>query len=272
MMKGLLVVCAAVVLAGTAGAGTISISISQAARIQDDNLIVDVKVGNSGDEAALSVTPVLRFGDKEVRGKGKASLEPKTSFDETLTLPVGSLGEGRWPYRLAVDYTDQNQYPFQALQTQAAITGNPAPAKVAVPAITSQDISGSGTLTVTVKNLTPDQRTAKLSVLVPDGLEATSPVREVALDGWKEESVSIPITNRSALVGSRYPVFVTAEYDDGAVHQAAVAQSVVAVVGSNTFFDRNARIMRNGAIALVVGWLLLTVWKMVRRGGDTRPA
>src|SRR5262245_17864411 len=177
MMKCLLVVCAAVALAGTAAAGTISITISQAARIQDDNLIVDVKVGNSGDEAALSVTPVLRFGDKEVRGKGKPSLEPKSSFDETLTLPVGSLGEGRWPYRLAVDYTDQNQYPFQALQTQAAVIGNPPPAKVAVPAINSQEISGSGTLTVTVKNLTPEQRTAKISVLAPDGLEASGPVR-----------------------------------------------------------------------------------------------
>src|SRR5262245_523842 len=265
MMKGLLVVCTAVALAGTAAAGTISITISQAARIQGDDLIVDVKVGNGGDEAALSVTPVLRFGDKEVRGKGKASLEPKTSFDETLTLPVGSLGEGRWPYRLAVDYTDQNQYPFQALQTQAAITGNPPPSKVAVPAITSQEISGTGTLTVTVKNLTPDQRTAKISVLVPEGLEATSPVREVTLDGWKEESVSVPITNRAALGGSRYPVFVTAEYDDGGVHQAAVAQSVVSVVGANSFLDRNARLLRTGAIALVAAWLLGTLIVYFRR-------
>src|SRR4029453_6278421 len=120
MMKCLLVVCAAVALAGTAAAGTISITISQAARIQGENLIVDVKVGNSGDEAALSVTPVLRFGDKEGRGKGKASLEPKTSFDETLTLPVGPLGEGRWPYRLAVAYTGPKQNPLPAVHPPRA--------------------------------------------------------------------------------------------------------------------------------------------------------
>ena len=119
---------------------------------------MDVKVGNSGDEAALSVTPVLRFGDKEVRGKGKPSLGPNASFDEALTIPSGTLGEGRWPYRLAVDYTDQNQYPFQALQTQTAIIGNPPPAKVAVPAIKSEEIAGSGTLAVTVKNLTRRHR------------------------------------------------------------------------------------------------------------------
>src|SRR4029453_12747033 len=271
MMKGLVIVCAAVALAGPAAAGTISITISQAARIQGDNLIVDVKVGNSGDEAALSVTPVLRFGDKEVRGKGKTSLEPKGSLDETLTLPVGPLGEGRWPYRLAVDYTDQNQYPFQALQTQTAITGTPPPAKVAVPVIKSQEISGTGNLTVTVKNLTPDTRTAKVAVLVPEGLEAAGGAREVTLEGWKEESLTIPITNRTALVGSRYPVFVTAEYDDGPVHQAVVAQSVASVVGVDSFLDRNARILRVGAVALVVAWLLWTVWKLGSRRG-ARPA
>jgi archaellum component FlaG (FlaF/FlaG flagellin family) len=265
MMKRLLIVCAAVALAGTAAAGTISITISQAARIQGDNLNVDVKVGNSGDEAALSVTPVLRFGDKEVRGKGKASLEPKGSFDETLTLPVGPLGEGRWPYRLAVDYTDQNQYPFQALQTQTAIVGNPPPAKVAVPTIQSEEIAGTGTLTLLVKNLTPDTRTAKVSVLVPEGLEATDATRQVTLDAWKDASLEIPITNRTALVGSRYPVFVTAEYDDGPAHQAVVAQAVVSVVGADSFLDRHARLLRTGAIALVLAWLVGTFVVYLRR-------
>ena len=121
---------------------------------------------------------------------------------------MGALGEGRWPYRLAVDYTDANQYPFQALQTQSVVVGNPPPAKVAVPAIKSEDIAGSGTLAVTVKNLTPDTRTATVDVLVPDGLEVTGGSRQVTLEGWKEAHIEVPITNRTALVGSRYPVFV----------------------------------------------------------------
>src|SRR4029453_8623065 len=129
-MKALALLLATAVLAPPAEAGTITITISQTARLADGTFSVDVKVDNSGDEAALSVTPVLRFGDQEVRGKGKASLAPNSSFDETLSLPVGTLGDGRWPYRLAVDYTDQNQYPFQAVQTQTLLVGNPPPAKV----------------------------------------------------------------------------------------------------------------------------------------------
>src|SRR5262249_23655556 len=192
-MRALVLLAAACALAAPAAAGTISITISQGVAVSADKLMVNLKVGNSGDEAALSVTPALRFGDHAGRGKGKESPAPNTSVGETLTLPVGSLGEGRWPYRIAVDYTDQNQYPFQALQTQAVLVGNPPPAKVVVPTIKSGDIAGSGTLTLTVKNLTADQHTVRVSVFVPEGLEATDPVHEVTLEGWKQQDLAIPI-------------------------------------------------------------------------------
>ena len=261
-MKALVLLAVVCALAAPAAAGTISITISQDVAVSGDNLVANLKVGNSGDEAALSVTPSLRFGDKVVRGKGKESLAPNTSFEETLTLPVGSLGEGRWPYRIAVDYTDQNQYPFQALQTQSVLVGNPAPAKVVVPTIKSGDIAGSGTLTLTVKNLTADPRTARVSVFVPEGLEATDPIREVKLDPWKQQDITVPITNRTALGGSRYPVFVVAEYDDGAVHESAVAQGIVSVIEAQSFFSRNTRFLWIGAGVLVALWLAI----LVRRG------
>jgi hypothetical protein len=262
VLLSLLVVAAG---ASAARAGTISISIGQSTRFADGSLVADVKVSNSGDEAALSVTPVLRFGDKSVRGAGTPSLGPSASHEETLTLPVGTLGEGRWPYRIAVDYTDQNQYPFQALLAQAVVVGNPPAAKVAVPAIASADVAGTGTLSVTVKNLSPDPRSARVGVLIPEGLEATDPARTVDLEGWKDVTLRVPIVNRSALVGSRYPVFVTAEYDDGGLHQAVVAQGVVAVTGADSFLDRNANLLRYGAIGLVGLWLVASVLQYLRR-------
>ena len=269
-MRALVLIVAACALAAPAEAGTISITISQGVAVSADKLMVNLKVGNSGDEAALSVTPSLRFGDQVVRGKGKESLAPNTSFEETLTLPVGSLGEGRWPYRIAVDYTDQNQYPFQALQTQAVIVGSPPPAKVVVPTIKSADIAGSGTLTLTVKNLTADPRTARVSVFVPEGLEATDPVREVKLDGWKEQDLTVPITNRTALAGSHYPVFVVAEYEDGAVHQSAVAQGMVSVIEAQSFFSRNTRLLWIGAGVLIALWLAVVVMRSAGRSAGAQ--
>jgi hypothetical protein len=265
-MRGLLPsLLMAVAAVGPAFGGTISISITQSTRLEEGKLVSDVKVSNAGDEAALSVTPVLKFGDQTARGKGTPSLAPNASHQETLSLPVGALGEGRWPYRIAIDYTDQNQYPFQALFAQALVVGNPPAAKVAVPAITNTDIAGEGTLNVTVKNLTPDPRTATVTVLVPEGLEATSPSRTVDLAGWKDDTLRVRVVNRTALVGSRYPVFVTVEYDDGGVHQAVVAQGMVAVTAAQSFFTRNRWLLWGAAGALLLGWLAAVVLRAVRR-------
>src|SRR4029450_2945002 len=95
---------------------------------------------------------------------------------------------------LAVDYTDQNQYPFEALLTQTLVVGNPPPAKGTGPAIRIEDVTGTGTLSVTVKNLTPDPRAVRVSVLVPEGLEATDAVRQVNLEGWKDTHPEGPMT------------------------------------------------------------------------------
>src|SRR5207253_1711564 len=92
-----------------------SISISPVVELRDGALAARVQVTNSGDEAAHTVAPILRFGDKEVRGPAHDQLAPNQTMTAELSLPVGELGPGRWPYRLAVDYADANQYPFQAL-------------------------------------------------------------------------------------------------------------------------------------------------------------
>ena len=271
-MKALAALLVASTLAAPAAAGTIDLNISQVARIESGKLVVDLKLGNSGDESALSVTPVLRFGDAEVRGQATPSLAPDDSYEATLSLPVGALGEGRWPYRVAVDYTDQNLYALQALQTQTLVVGNPPPAKVAVPAIQGGELSGDGTLEITVKNLTPAPRTPRVQVLVPEGLVVTEGSRELALDAWQEARLEVPLSNRTALVGSRYPVFVTVEYDDGPVHQAVVAQGSVSIRGVGSFIDRWGRRMSIASLLLVGVWLAVLSTHWLQRRPEAAPS
>jgi hypothetical protein len=92
-------------------------------------------------------------------------------------------------------------------------------------------------------------------VLAPAGLDVTDGSREVSLDPWKGAGLEVPLTNRTVLAGSRYPVFVTAEYDDGAVHQAVVAQGTVAIVDAGSFLTRWGSRLQLAAVALVVAWL-----------------
>src|SRR5436309_8590312 len=131
----------ALCLLGPAAAGSISISISPVVEPREGALSAQVKVSNVGDEAAQSVAAVLVFGEHKARGDIHPSLAPGAAMDAALSLPVGELGTGRWPYYVAVDYTYANQYPFQAIHVGLVTVGSPPPAKASVSEVKADPLS-----------------------------------------------------------------------------------------------------------------------------------
>jgi hypothetical protein len=254
---------ALVLLAGAAPAagGNITINMTTTASYRDGAVTVELTVGNSGDEAASNVVPVLRFRDAVARGTLRDTLPPTGRFQETLRVPAPDLGEGRWPFRIAVDYTDANQYPFQALHAAVLPVGTPSPAKVAVTAIEAGRLSRTGAVEVQVKNLAAVARAVGISVFVPEGLEA-DPASTLELPPWEEETVRAELINRTGLPGSRYPVFVAAEYEEDGVHHAVVSQGLVEIVSPRADFSRT--LLWAGA-ALVLGWIVVVALRMRRR-------
>src|SRR5439155_1286574 len=121
---------------------------------------------------------------------------------------------------------DANQYPFQAIHAGLVTVGSPPPAKMAVAELKADPLSSSGTLRIRVKNLAGVVRQASVSVVAPEGIEVSTPTEEVKLAAWQERVVSVPIVNRTALVGSRYPVFAEVQYDDEGVHQTVAGQGM----------------------------------------------
>jgi hypothetical protein len=264
-MKSSVLALAAVLAAGPVAAKSISITMTPVAELSDSGLNVRLTVGNVGDEAAQSVATALYFGDHDVRGKGAPSLAPQATLLETLSLPTGELKTGRWPYRVTVDYTDANQYPFQALHVLVVTKGSPPPSKVTVPVVSGGTIATSGSLTFTVKNMADVERTAAVQVVVPEGLEVTRPVAPVTLTKWEEKSLSVPIANRTALAGSRLPVFVSVQYDDGDTHQATVAQGILEIVPAQSFFAQRSLFLVVGAAILILAWGGFLVARLMRR-------
>ncbi|MCI0636023.1 MAG: hypothetical protein L0206_19220 [Actinobacteria bacterium] len=260
LAKWALALTAAGLVASRAEAGTIGITISATPELRDGALAVAIELANSGDEAAFSVTPTLRFRGKEARGESQTALGPDRTLTQSLELPAGELSEGRWPYSIAVDYTDANEYPFQALHVATLEVGSPLPAKVAVSKFESQGIAGTGTLDLNVRNLSGAQQKVRLGILVPDALEASAPGTELALDPWEEKGLEVSLTNRTAIAGSRYPIFVAVEYEDGAVHQALVAQGAVEILAAEPSGLLSRRLLWIGAGGvglLVIGWLVV---------------
>jgi hypothetical protein len=228
---------AALLAPTVAAAKSISISIMPSVEVKDGALTARVRLSNSGDEAAESVVPVLQFGEKTARGETHPSLGPNESMTATLSVDVGTLGPGRWPYHLAIDYTDANQYPFQALHVGLVTVGaSPPPSKVAVSEVKADPLSSSGAVHVRLKNLSAVERRAAVTIALPEGLEASNRSDPVRLAAWQETTVSVPIVNRTALAGSHYPIFAAVEYDEDAAHQTVVAQTVIEILSAQSFF------------------------------------
>jgi hypothetical protein len=255
----------AVLAAAPVAARTISITIGQRAELRDGQLHVGVTVGNSGDEAAKSVSAIVRFHDKEMRAKAHDELRPNATVEDELTVPAGELGEGRWPYQIAVDYTDANAYPFQALLVTPLVVGNPAPAKISIPEISAAPIAESGSLKIRFKNLAGAERDTTYRVIAPEGIEATAPTGSLHLAAYGEGTTAVSIVNHTALAGSRLPVFVAVEYDDGAVHQGLVAQGIVEIVAAQSFWEQNRTLLLVVAGVLVALWLGLVVRRATAR-------
>ena len=250
-------------VASAAQAGNISITMTTTAEVRDGGLAVHLTVRNTGDEAASSVVPILRFGDREVRGTRQETLAPNQEFDDTLTLPQAALGPGRWPFRVAVDYTDQNQYPFQALHVAIITVGNPSPAKVSVQEISIPPLSSSTVAHTRVKSLAGVPRKVAVNVFAPEGLEVSDGRAEVDLAPWEEKDVSSHLINRTALAGSRYPIFVSVEYDDEGTHHAVISHGLVEV-GAPHREVSSTLLMVVGV--LVGAWLVFLGWRWVRAG------
>jgi hypothetical protein len=262
LLAPLLAVCAT---AGVAAAGSITINMTSTVTYEENQLVLQLQVGNTGDEAAHSVTPGVRFLDHETRGKTRESLGPNEKLDVTLRAPAEGLGVGRWPFRVVVDYTDANQYPFQALHVALLSLGNSPPPRIAIPKMTVPPLATTGRVTVQLKNLAAVARKATVKVFVPDDMEVTSPVSEIDLAPWGETEARLDVANRTALAGSRYPVFAAVEYDEQGIHYTLVAQDVVAIVSARAFLSR--WLVWGGAV-LVAGWLGFLGWRLRGRRSD----
>jgi hypothetical protein len=255
MIVRLTTVLALALAAGLASAGNISIAITPTLEMRDGTLTAEVEVKNGGDEAAHSVSPMLVFGDHRVRADARDDLPPGGTAKASLALPVGELGPGRWLYSVAVDYADANGYPFQALHVGLLTVSKPAPAKIAVSKIEAPPISRNGTLGIDLKNLAGVARDARVRVVAPEGIEVTQPGGTIPVAPWGEATARVPVVNRTALAGSRYPVFVAAEYDDEGIHQTGLGSAILEIQAPRSFFQSQRATLWIVAAALALAWL-----------------
>ena len=116
-----------------------------------------------------------------------------------------------------------------------------------------------------MKNLEGVARTVSVRVMPPDGIEVTPATFAMSLEPWEEKAADLELINRTALAGSRYPVFVAVEYDADGNHFAVLGQGMVEIVPSETVVDKFGGSLWIGAAALGVLFVVLVGLRSWRR-------
>lgn len=248
-----------------ASAGTISLQIDHQVELRGAELRAVVTVKNGGDETAQGVTPVLRFRGAETRGATHATLPPGQQLEVSLAVPSAALTTGHWPYEVAVDYADTNHYPFQALLAATLSVGSPPLPKVQILPLDGAVLADDTELSVRVKNVSAAEHRILLNVRAAEAIEVTQVSSELELEPWQQLEVPVELTNRAALPGSRYPLFVTIEYEDGSAHQTVIGQTSVEIRPAAAWLGSRGRRIWIGAAVFGLLFAGLAGLRLLRR-------
>src|SRR5438477_16209 len=147
----------------------------------------------------------------------------------------------------------------------AALPGAPAPPRGGCGRGAAPPGAAPGARRARLKSLSDAPRQVRVRLVSPRELEMDPAATTLALAPWGEAAVDAKVVNRAARAGSRYPVFVTAEYDDEGVHHTAVGQAAASIVDGGGLRAHGLLLL---AAVLVVVWLALLAWRRFR----ARPA
>jgi hypothetical protein len=246
--------------AGPAEARTVELTIASRPQFADGGLSVDVVITNRGDEPAVALGVRLRALGQVIDGPRRMRLEPNRVWSGNLTLPVGSLGEGRWLYVLELDYAKRDGYPQHGIHADTFVVGSPPQPNVAVGTLAAAPLASSSVLRAEVRYGGGRARTIDVAVHAPAGLAAPAPRRTVSVGGGESAWVEFALVNRTEVPWSRPPVYVSLEYDEGGIHQSVLARLVLEIVPSLFWLTRWRRPLWTVAGLAALAWLAAAGW------------
>lgn len=243
-------------LAGPAAAGTIKITTTAQATLENGRLSVSLTLVNQGDEAAQNLSLKLISAGKQVEAPGPPVLAPNKPAQATLEMPVEPGLPGTYPSVVEVRFHDLNGYPFTSLANALYFHQNPTYAQVMGRGLPSR-VAGEGEVSYELASL--EQAPLKLSVRfhAPQELSLGRDSLELELAGRSKQTVSAPVKNFTALVGASYPVLAVLEYEKDGRHFSAVAVAVASVAQPPSLFTRLTPYLyvAAGLLVALVAWL-----------------
>ena len=204
-----------------------------------DSTNIQVKIVNSGDEAAYSVQTSILLPDDFVVNQtpnyvGTLNPNEPKELDFKVSLK-NNVYEGTYPLIALVEYTDANGYPFSSVSPSSLIYKTPTLSKIS-GVMSELSLSGKETkkLTLTVRNLDDVQHNVNIKLFIPRELKVENDETEVVLKSKEEKNLDFEISSFSALPGSSYVVLASMDYDYKNLHYSSIARSVIKIIAGNS--------------------------------------
>lgn len=237
-------------------AGTIKLTTSAQAKLENGRLSVDLQLVNQGDEAAQNLSLRLVSAGQQIEVPGPATLTPNQPQKIHLEMAVEVPGPGTYPAVILVRFHDLNGYPFTSLANALYFKDRPTFAQVSGRGLPST-VAGEGEVNFELTALGQDPLKVAMRLFPPQELSLGREHLELEMPGRSKQNVSVPVKNFSALVGASYPILALLEYDLAGLHYSSVAIGMVTLAQPPSTVTKLTPYLyvAAGLLVLLVAWL-----------------
>ena len=250
----------------SAEAAFIRLRIAADAHVTSNRTTIGVFVTNEGDEPAFSVAAsVSAEGRSAASSETSERLDTGRTFRTRIALDGPLSPPGIHTAIIRIRYTDANGYPFTAIATLPAVSGDPGPAVDPMTVGLCAAPSGrSGEVLLTIASELTGAVPAHVSLVLPDELSCPRPEISILVPPREKQMCRFAVSNVSGWPGSAYEIFAVVDYDWDGRHHSVTARSIMRL---KPFGAPKGPIRKMAGVAacLLAACFVLLQFKSVRR-------
>jgi len=238
--------------------GTISITSRVTMSVTGERLKGSLMVTNLGTAPAHRMRAEITFPWGAQRALAKTTLGTGDSVTFPLEETIENLKRGTHPVAILIRFQDEKGYPFTAI---SCTTFSYREATEGELRCLGEPLSMTAKGTVRFRLENPGSRAVAVTatLLVPREFSAARKSMDLLIRGGSTETLSVPLTNLSALNGAAYPVYIVIEYDLDDSHYTAVSHVLVKISEGRNWF-RQTRWYWAGGMAVLLG--AIGLWRV----------
>ncbi len=219
-------------IANPSFASFISIQTTIRSLVEENRIDLEISTANKGDEAAHNVQVEIVFEGETYFTSKKPKLGSNQTISFNKSIEISPSKQGCYPLIIVTHYTDAHQYPFSALSCIIVSNKRDAPPSVIFGNMADESFSTKGRVVLTVKNRGENDISTSVRLFAPRELKIINSRQQVSMPARSQKEIYFDMENFSALGGSTYQIYATAEYEIKGIHQTGIIPGTLTITKS----------------------------------------